>query len=167
MGMHIVLVGEMGVGKTTVGGLLADELEMPFLDSDVVIESKFSETGAAIANRDGVARLHQLELEVFLDMCRATERSVIAPAASVVDHEDGRRALAEHLTVWLTAPDEVLATRQGGHRRVVEAGEREVLRRRRAPYLKQLAHLTVDTSRTPPGTVARGIALTMQMNGDI
>lgn len=74
---HLVIVGAMGVGKTSVGRLLAERLGLPFLDSDVILEAWTGETGAEIAERDGVGRLHVLELEVFLDACLSQDRVVI------------------------------------------------------------------------------------------
>ncbi|HUG31416.1 MAG TPA: shikimate kinase [Acidimicrobiia bacterium] len=151
-GQHIVVIGPMGVGKTTIGGLLADALVRPFLDSDEVLEDRLGADGAAIAELEGVERLHDLELEVFLQMSRHETPSVIAPAASVVDQPSGREILAQSFTIRLTAPDEVLAVRneQLGHRRPVDAEEREALRRRRDPYLDRLVDLSFDTGlRTP------------------
>lgn len=142
----------MGVGKTTVGSLLAEVLARPFLDSDEVLEDRMGADGAAIAEIDGVQRLHDLELDVFLQMSRHETPSVIAPAASVVDSPAGRETLARQFTIWLTAPDDVLAARHArlGHRRPVDAAERDALHRRRHPHLERLVDFSLDTgSRTP------------------
>lgn len=154
---HVVVIGAMGVGKTTVARMLSAELGMPFLDSDEVLESRTGETGAAIAARDGVDRLHEIELEVFLDMARNPSPAVIAPASSVVDHELGRRVLEENLTVWLTAADDVIAQRQasGNHRRPVGLEARGVLEARRAPWLAELKTIKIDTSSATPEAVVR------------
>lgn len=120
---------------------------MPFFDSDEWLETRAGETGANVAARDGVGRLHEIELDIFLDMTDHNEEAVIAPAASVVDHEAGRNAMAENLTVWLTAPDPILEKRQGkgSHRRDIEAEAHRLLQRRRAPYLEAVATLKLDT----------------------
>lgn len=149
----------MGVGKSTIGEALANEIGRPFLDSDVMLEERAGEPGSDIAARDGVDRLHEHELEVFLDMCRAETPSVLAPAASVVDHEVGRVAFGENVTVWLTAPDEVLVERQrqGVHRRPVDEDERTSLRLRRAPHLERLSTITIDTGAGSPDEVVRDL----------
>lgn len=152
---HVVITGAMGVGKTTVGLLLASELGLAFLDSDAYLEEKTGQTGSEIAMQDGVEILHQLELEVFLLMSRSPGPAVIAPAASVVDHESGRQALEENFTVWLTAPDDVLAERRGGgaHRRQMAEEERAALKKRRGPLLQELCDITLDTGTRTPAQV--------------
>ncbi len=152
---HIIITGAMGVGKTTVGRLLAARVGLPFLDSDAILQGARAETGAVIASRDGVARLHEIELEVFLELCSRDSRAVIAPASSVVDHERGREAMRENVSVWLTARDEVIGRRQaeGDHRRPVGETERADLRQRRAPLLEEVSTITIDTSDLSPADV--------------
>lgn len=151
----IVVVGAMGVGKTTIGALLAAELGLPFLDSDVTLEARTGSDGATIAKREGVSTLHELELESFLEDCRNHRRGVIAAAASVVDSASGRRALADNLTIWLTAPEAVLAARRhgDGHRREVSAAERMRLSLRREPLWREAAVLEVDTGSRSPAEI--------------
>lgn len=154
-GPHIIITGAMGAGKTTVGRLLGVELGLSFLDSDEVIEGRWGETGAAIAAREGVERLHEIELEVFLELCSRDTRTVIAPASSVVDHVEGRAAMVENITVWLTARDEVIVRRRarGDHRRPVGGTERADLRLRRDPRLEAVSDIIIDTSDLSPAAV--------------
>jgi shikimate kinase len=156
---HIVVVGAMGVGKTTVGGMLADKLGWPFLDSDAYLEARTGESGTEVAAREGVERLHELELEVFLLMCDTPVPTVLAPAASVVDQEAGRAALDENLAIWLTAPNHVLVGRQsaGTHRRPISAAELAELHRKRAPWLKDVCDFTVDAGVSSPQQVVEKV----------
>lgn len=159
---HLVIVGAMGVGKTSVGRLLADRLGLPFHDSDEILQDWAGETGGEIAARDGVERLHALELEVFLDVCERPEQGVIAPAASVADHEAGRAAMAANTTIWLKASAEILAARTAhrGHRREVSEAERALLRARREPWYQEVSRFAVDTGeRTPDEVVTKILGL--------
>ena len=154
-----MIAGAMGAGKSTVGRLLAIELGLTFRDSDAILEATTGDTGAVIADRLGVEHLHELELEVFLRACESPERSVISPAASVVDHEAGRAALARNTTIWLTASDDVLRMRTGNedHRRDLRSEEREHLRLRREPWLEEVSHLIVDTGTATAEEVVAAI----------
>jgi shikimate kinase len=148
-GRHLLLIGEMGSGKTTIGEAVAERLGLPLLDSDRVLEQRTGETGSSIADRDGVDRLHELELEIFLDMVAADQDSVIAPASSVIDSERARKLIADHYAVWIDADDEVLVERhrRGSHRRLVHPVERRRLRETRGRHYEQLSHDRVDTGR--------------------
>ncbi|MBT8216130.1 MAG: methyltransferase domain-containing protein [Acidimicrobiia bacterium] len=117
----VVLVGLMGSGKTTVGRALAERLDYRFIDNDAGIEAEYDATGAELAERLGVERLHELEaaqLTNALDRFGG-EPVVIATAASVVDDPECRSRLAGHRVVWLDAPPGYLAQRLGetDHRR--------------------------------------------------
>ena len=80
---------------------------------------------------------------------------MIAPASSVVDSHQGREAMAGNLTIWLKAPDAVIASRQarGDHRRVVGPKERASLRERRRPLLEAVSTIAVETGDISPGEV--------------
>lgn len=156
---NIAVLGEMGVGKTTIGRLLARTLGWPFFDSDEMIEADTGMTAAEIAIRDGVSGLHDCELDVFVTMSHASAPAVLAPAASVVDSERGRDLLRLCTTVWLVAPDAVLEKRQSrdDHRRSVGDEERAELRDRRDPYLEEIADMTIDTGTAGPEEVLQQV----------
>jgi shikimate kinase len=118
---HVVLVGLMGAGKTTVGERLADELGVPFVDGDAALTALTGRDAATVAAVDGVPALADLEARVLLDALAAPRPSVIAAAASVVDDPSCRRALRgpNVAVVRLRARPRTLAARHGAgsHRR--------------------------------------------------
>jgi shikimate kinase len=118
---HVVLVGLMGAGKTTVGERLADALGVPFVDGDAALTAVTGRDAATVAAVDGVPTLAALEARVLLDALTAPGPSVIAAAASVVDDPSCRRALrAPNVAVIrLRARPGTLAARHGAgsHRR--------------------------------------------------
>ncbi len=110
----IVLVGLMGVGKSTVGRRLARRLGLPFVDSDSAIEDAAGGASTAeifdlygeVEFRDGERRLVARLVE--------GERRVIATGGGAFVDPATRRLLKERaVTVWLDAPVEVLAERTG------------------------------------------------------
>jgi shikimate kinase len=153
---HVVLVGEMGTGKTSVGMSLAARLDMGFMDSDVVLEGLVGSTGNRIASQSGVEALHDLELRALTVMLDEPTPSVVAAAASVIDSAEGRRLLALNSVVWLTASPEVVTRRLGGpdHRRRTTAEERLALLERRVAFYESVADLRLDTDGIEPAEAA-------------
>jgi shikimate kinase len=118
--MHIVLLGLMGVGKTSVGTALSQHLGWPLSDSDAAIEGLTRQTGLEIQEAEGIRVLHGLEADHLLTALAAAEPSVVSAAASVIDNSRCRRALRGEavLPIWLRASPATLATRfhNQGHR---------------------------------------------------
>ncbi|WP_343634110.1 shikimate kinase [Fluviicola sp.] len=74
---HIFLIGFMGSGKSTVGALLAERLELPFMDSDKEIEKKARKSISALFSEDGEAVFRKMEMEFLIDL-KSAEPAVIA-----------------------------------------------------------------------------------------
>lgn len=147
---HLVLVGMMGAGKTTVGRIVAERLGRPLIDSDEVIESRAGRSVREIFAEDGEDAFRSLETEVLRDALAATEPAVIAAAGGVVLREDNRRALAESdaRVVWLLADPEVVLDRVGSgmHRPLLDHDPEATLRRlwaEREPLYREVADAIV------------------------
>ena len=153
---HIVLVGLMGSGKTTVGAALAAALGVPHRDSDTDIERETGMTGRQHAARDGIDALHALEARHLLDALGQTGTTVISTAASIVDDPACRQALRDpaHLVVWLDASAAALAARlkPDDHRPAIGPDMADVLEQQavqRTPALREVADLTLDATKPP------------------
>jgi shikimate kinase len=159
-GPHLVLIGMMGAGKSTVGRLLADRLGRPFLDSDGVIEAETGRTVAQIFADDGEAAFRAVETDVLTQMLDGGEAAVIAAAGgSVLDPANRAHMRARGTVVWLRVDLAHLTERvkSGAHRPLLDddpaatlarlADEREVLYR-------ESAHEIVDVDELSPTEVA-------------
>jgi shikimate kinase len=102
---HIVLVGLMGSGKTTVGTLVATRLGWPLRDSDADIAGREGRTVREIREALGTRAMHDLEAAHLLEALADPEPSVVCPAASVIDDPGCREALrgSSAVVIWLTA----------------------------------------------------------------
>lgn len=152
-GVHIVLLGMMGSGKTTIGTRLAIQLERPFVDSDDVLRSTTGRDAAQIAREEGVEALHAIKAEQLLDSLGATRPAVIAAAASAIESELCRAALLHHTCIWFDADPATLASRQhrADHRRtLLNEGGMAALKRGRDPVYAALASARIDTAATSP-----------------
>jgi shikimate kinase len=109
---HVVFVGAMGSGKTTIGTRFAAALGRPFLDNDELLAATIGVSAAALEVRDGLDALHRAEAAVLLDALAARTPSVIAAAASTIEATAVRAALRERAwVVWLRADPAALAAR--------------------------------------------------------
>ena len=88
---NIVLIGMRGVGKSTVGVILAKELGYQFIDADLLIQKQEKRLLREIIAQEGVDGFIQIENQVNASI--ETDRTVIATGGSVVY---GREAM-EHL----------------------------------------------------------------------
>lgn len=149
-GRHVVLVGLMGVGKSTVGRRLAKELQRPFADVDEQVELRAGRTVPSIFRDDGEERFRVLEAEVLADLLDRPSPLVVAAGGGVVTGDANRAALAASgaVVVWLRASAAFLAGRTDPTHRPLLAGDAAATLARllveRAPFYEQVAHLSVD-----------------------
>jgi shikimate kinase len=162
-GRHIMLVGMMGAGKSTVGAECARRLDRPFVDIDELVEATSGRTVADIFSTDGEAGFRVLERAALADACAAPDPLVIAAGGgAVLDAENRRRARATAVVVWLRADPDELARRVAepvpGRRPLLAGGdprtEIERLLILRGDAYTESADVVVDTDGQTPGEVA-------------
>jgi len=110
---HLVLVGLMGTGKSTVGSLVAARLGWPYRDGDAMLEAATGQTATVLRDAEGAETLHRAESRVLQEALGSDVPSVIGAAAAVVDDPACRAALrAPGVAVaWLRADPAVLGRR--------------------------------------------------------
>ena len=156
---HCVMVGLMGVGKSTVGAGVATRLGWAFRDSDADILAATGLTVRELRDRDGVDPMHALEAQHLLDALASPDPSVIAAAASVADVPACLVALraSDVFVVWLQASPELLADRfasSDDHRPAYGDSTEAFLARQlsaRSAALASVADLPVDIAGRTPG----------------
>jgi shikimate kinase len=152
---HVVLVGLMGAGKTTVGRRCAERLGRRFVDVDEVIEATTGRTVRDVFASDGETAFRALERDAIADVCASPDALVIAcGGGAVVDPENRRRIRADGVVVWLRAAPKQLASRvatadERDARPLLAGGDPEHALERLAT-LRELAyeaaaHVVVDT----------------------
>ena len=109
---HVVLVGLMGSGKTTVGKKVAKLIGHRFIDADVEIEAR---TGRSVASwfEDGEPAFRAAEADLLESLLSEPEVLVLGAGGGVVVTESNRRRLQEHdvTAVYLHGTPEFLASR--------------------------------------------------------
>ena len=160
---HIVLIGMMGAGKTTVGSRLAHLLDRPFVDSDVQVEQRTARTVREIFESEGEAAYRQLEAEVLAEALASEEPAVIAAAGGTILDPTNRRRMRECGTVvFLEAGPEHLVDRVGGqdHRPLLRddpAGVLEEMDEVRRPLYEETADHVVDVATRPADEVVQAV----------
>jgi len=160
----IVLVGPMGAGKSTIGRLLAATLQVPFEDTDSLIEDR---TGADIPwifdveGEDGFRKRETAILKELMD-----ERPlVLATGGGIVLREENRTLLTRaDVVVYLTADPELLVQRTEKDKKrpllQVDNPREKVLSlmSQRDPLYREVATRIVVTDTRSPKNVAQEIA---------
>ena len=122
----IVLIGLMGVGKSTIGRRLAARLKLPFVDSDHEIEVAAGLSIAEMFERYGEAQFRDGERRVISRLIDGRAK-VIATGGGAFINEDTRALILERATaIWLDADVEVLAervARRAGSRPLLKQGD--------------------------------------------
>ncbi|HEX6311592.1 MAG TPA: shikimate kinase [Acidimicrobiia bacterium] len=153
-GPHLVLVGLMGAGKSTVGARCAKRLGRPFVDTDDLVQMAAGMTVADVFSLYGEGRFRALEREAVADACASPRAAVIACGGGAVGHADNRRVVqSAGVVVWLQAPPEVLVDRVGrgsarAERPLLVDGPATTLERlaiARAAAYEAVADVVVDT----------------------
>lgn len=111
-GPRVVLVGSMGAGKTTVGGLVAAALGVGFADTDHLVEAEAGKPVAEIFVDDGEAHFRALE-RAAVRRALETHDGVLALGGGAVLDEGTRALLAGHQVVFLKVGLSDAASRVG------------------------------------------------------
>jgi shikimate kinase len=125
---RIFLVGFMGSGKTTIGGLLAARLEWRFVDLDARIEERTGLSVRQIFASGGERRFRSIEHDALRDVIYESGRGIIALGGGAFVGEVNRALIRRAgVSVWLDVPFRSLVRRVAGDRRRPLAGERDRL----------------------------------------
>jgi shikimate kinase len=107
----VVLVGLMGVGKSTVGRRLARRLGLPFVDSDSEIEDAVGLPAGELFERYGEADYRDGERRLVARLIDGQIRVISTGGGVFVDPRTRQLLNDQAITIWLDAPVDVLAER--------------------------------------------------------
>jgi shikimate kinase len=161
---HLYLIGYRGSGKTTVGLALARRLDLPFFDTDSVLEAEAGSTIREIFAAESEAGFRARETTTLQKLSSQTA-AVISTGGGIVLRPENRAILkTSGWVVWLNADAEQLWHRIStdpttGERRpnlTATGGLEEVrqLLRVREPLYRETANLCLDADRSPERIVA-------------
>ncbi len=149
----VVLIGPMGVGKTTIGKKLAKRLEVPFVDTDVLITNAHGEIPGIFENQ-GEAMFRTYEekaLKVSL-----TANQVVATGGGAVLSGENQRALEAATVIYLSTNGLHMRARlSNGNRPLLKNGmtDWKEIYESRKPLYERLATFEIDTSAAGLGKI--------------
>jgi len=156
----IYLLGFMGVGKTTIGALLAERLHWPFIDLDSAIEAGQGTTIRQMFENAGERFFREIE-RAALEEASKTEPGVIALGGGTFAQPQNLSYIHETggTTVWLDCPlDELRLRCLGKNDRPLfrDAASFTQLFEQRLPYYRQ-AQYRVPTENQKPEEIVEQI----------
>ncbi|WP_043933873.1 shikimate kinase [Bacillus sp. EB01] len=158
----IFLIGFMGCGKTTVGRLLAEELGLGFIDTDLEIENKAQKSISGIFLEEGEKRFRELETSLITEL--AGKEVVVATGGGAILKEMNRQTMKKTgIVIFLEASEEEIAKRLANDEsRPLLAGDKqkEIKERlaARLPLYHAASHTQIPVDGKSPETIVKEIA---------
>lgn len=159
---HIILIGFMGAGKTTIGKKLARKLEVQFVDTDEMVETQTGRKISDIFAEDGEAFFRNLETDMLHQLMQREERCVIAVGGGLPMQPVNRPLLKElGKVVFLEADIEALMQRLRGDtsRPKLQGGD---LRERIETLMDQRLEVYLETADIRVSTDTQGFSQILQ-----
>ena len=154
---NIVLIGMPASGKTTIGRLLSEQLQMPLVDTDEEITRVAGATPAVLIREKGESAFRDIEAQVIRDVIAPMSGVIVATGGGAILRDDNVRRLKRNgKMVFL---DRSLDSLEATQDRPLSS-DREALRRRyeeRYPRYCAVAdvHLPITNGEAPETTADR------------
>lgn len=169
--MIISLIGMPGCGKSTVGRQLARRLQLPFVDSDHVIETRIGCPIRQYFEREGEERFRDVESSVIDELTQVSAGVLSTGGGTVLRASNRQHLHARARVVYLKSTPEDLFRRLRHDRnrpllQVVDPLARlRDLYAVRDPLYRETAHFTIETGRPSVATLVNMIVMQIELGG--
>jgi shikimate kinase len=167
----ISLIGLPGSGKSSVGRQLARRLQLPFSDSDHVIEQQLGCSIREYFEREGEERFRDVE-ESVIDQLTQGGPGVLSTGGGVILRQANRLRLRQHgQVVYLNSSPDVLfrRLRHDVNRPLLQVADPlnrlRDMHALRDPLYRETAHFVVDTGRPSVATLVGMIVKQLELAG--
>ncbi|VWX58077.1 shikimate kinase I [Burkholderiales bacterium 8X] len=163
------LVGLPGSGKSAIGRRLGQRLQVPFVDTDQVIERRIGCSIRDFFDREGEESFRRIEAEVLADLSTSFQ-GVLATGGGIVLREANRQCLRSnfHVLYLRSSPEELFRRLRHDSTRPLLQVE-DPLRRlgelysKRDPLYTEIATDIVDTGRPTISAVVNLISMQLEV----
>ncbi|MCX8999208.1 shikimate kinase [Rhizobiaceae bacterium BDR2-2] len=161
-GRNLVFVGLMGAGKSAIGRMVAQELGLPFVDSDHEIERVSRMTITELFTAYGEAEFRALETRVIERLLQTGPRVVSTGGGAFINPNTRQQIKGSGLSIWLRAELDVLwdrVSRRDGRPLLKTVNPKETLEnlmKERYPIYAE-ADLTVQSRDVRKDAIVRDV----------
>ena len=121
--VNLALIGFMGTGKSSVGRLVAEQLQFEFLDTDNLIEIRAGKAISEIFAQNGETTFRELECNLVKELASRTQ-TVISTGGGLPVNPENLQSLKQHALVvclW-SSPEKILErVREQSHRPLLQS----------------------------------------------
>lgn len=160
-----------GSGKSTVGRQLARRLQLPFMDSDRVIEVRLGCPIRQYFEREGEQRFRDIEAEVLDELTRGPQGVLSTGGGSVLRAINRQHLHARGRVVYLkSSPEDLFRRLRHDRNRPLLQVEDPLNRLRdlfavRDPLYRETAHYTIETGRPSVAMLVNKIVMQIDLDG--
>ena len=159
--MNIALIGMMGSGKSTIGRLLAEKLNLKFIDTDEEIIKLSNCSINKIFETQGEEAFRTIET-IVLSKALKLDNQIIATGGGIIKKEENRSLLKEATTIYLKTDKNAIFERvkNDTSRPLLNAENlsntiEKILSERE--YLYEQSKITVNTTNKTPNEIVNEI----------
>lgn len=149
---NIVLIGFMGSGKSSVGRVLAELLNMTFVDTDAVIEANAGCSISEIFHEQNERFFRKLERDAVKRISNNSDQVIACGGGVILDPENTRNLRRNGIIIYLETDPEVIVerTKDTAERPLLDIADKELeiqklMRKRQAKY-QDAADISINTS---------------------
>ena len=150
---NIILIGAMGVGKSTIGKRIAKKLDIKFFDSDQEIVRKTGVDIATIFEYEGEKGFREREEKILRELCSQNNIVLATGGGAVLSKANRILIKSSGIVFYLKASLESIInrTKHETSRPLLNTPDKrktiKQLLEQRVPLYESIAHYTIDTNR--------------------
>ena len=114
---NLVFLGMMGSGKSSIGNLVSEKLNLPFIDIDSLIVENSGMSVSEIFEKKGESYFRNLEEKITLKSLKKINNVVSLGGGGFINDKIRKEILSNHFSFWLNCNESTLMRRIKGSKK--------------------------------------------------